>query len=350
MLSVVPINNFLNFLFFSSILNDIKATRRLYMLEIKDKVLSLLKDYVCAKCENIDEWQKKKRECVDKLFILLYYHPRSFGINVSKDVASDFLSQLYPTFIEKLFDRYDETKSNFYTFVSVCMKYQMNFFLQKKLNKTMDESALLQQIQIQQLQGGGVQEEVSLIPEFSQKLEDFKNYKKAEYESDEEMKVQLQNWISDKKMSTKEKYKKRAVFILLCKTVSLVDDEMIQLINNYLEMPNLLLYYYIERFHNEFLNCNKKVENAEYRQNKYFIRYLHAAHLLEMDGKTEYEKKVLEKRLNFSFKHYVSASSFIKDKLKSVSNRTIAEITGFSRSCVDRVCLSARDLLEDIKI
>lgn len=328
------------------------------MSEIKEQVLSLLKDYSCIKCENSEECLKKKNECVDKLFILLYYHPHAFGITMSKDVMSDFLSQLYPKFIENMFIKYDETKSNFYTFVNVCLKYQMNFFLQKNLKESMDESVLLRQLEVETaenevVQSEQMQNEIPIEPECSSQLELTDNYEQIESKTDEQdqqMKQQLQSWFSDKTMSTKEKYKKRAVFILLCKAPSYVDDDMLSAINNYLKMPESLLYYFVERFNKAFANCNKEIESAEYRQNKYFIRYLHTAHLLQMYGKTEYEKSMLEKRLAFSLKHYLNASNFIKNKLKSVSNRTIATITGFSRSCVDRVCLNIKNLLEDIKI
>ena len=115
-------------------------------------------------------------------------------------------------------------------------------------------------------------------------------------------------------------------------------------------MPNSLFYYYIERFNTEFINCNKRIEYAEDKKSQYFIRYIHTAHLLKMEGKTEYEKRMLEKRLDSSLKHYATASSFIKDNIKNVSNRTIVAITGFSRSCVDRACLSAIELLSEFKM
>jgi len=318
------------------------------MLEIKEKVLSLLKDYRCTECENIEELQKKQTECVDKLFIMVYYHPRLFGLNMNKDVVSDFLSQLYPSFFENVFNKYDKTKSNFHTFLNVCIKYQIGFFMQKTMKHTMDESVLFQQLQLEHSECEHSQQQLDC--ECVQKIEASTSYEKAECVPNDEMKKKLEIWISDKKLTTQEKYKKRAVFILLCKTASYIDDEMLIAINDYLKMPNSLLYYYMERFEKEFINCNKDVENAEYRKTKYFIRYLHTAHLLRMDGKTEYEKNMLEKRLNFSLKHYMNASNFIKNKIKSVSNRTIATITGFSRSCVDRVCTNIKKLLEDIKI
>ena len=315
------------------------------MTDIKGKVLSLFNDYESAKDEKPEGKQGKRVECVDKLFILVYYNPRFFGLNMPEDMRSDFLSQLYPCFFENLFKKYDATKSSFYTFVNVCIKYQINFFLRKKLSDTMNESALLQQLQ---LEHSGFEESEAEEVEGNECLGKIKVNAHYEVES-EQMKKELQIWISDKTMSAKEKYRKRAIFILLCKTASFLDDQILSKINSYLKMPTSLLYYYMERFAEEFVNCNKGVENAGYRRSKYLIRYLHTAHLLQMDGKTEYEQDILKKRLNFSHKHYMNASNFIKNKLKSVSNRSIAMITGFSRSCVDRVCLNAKDLFEDIR-
>jgi len=325
------------------------------MQDIKTNILVLAEEYNCAKNGKSDEKEKKQNACVDKLYILVYYHPRFFGIQMSKDQTSDFLAQLYPAFFQKVFERYDKTKSNFLTFLTVCIKNQMGFFVHKNVQETMDETVLIKQLQAEHLQfidSSGLQEcSQEKDVQGMEMLENEGNiYEYERNENDDEMKEKLKIWMSDKSISTEEKYKRRAVFILLCKSAFYIDDDMLSVINSYLKMPPHLLYYYMERFAQEFTYCNKEVKSAETKKTKYFIRYLHTAHLLQLDTTTDYEKKVLEKRLNFSLKHYMIACNFVKERLKSVSNRTIAMITGLSRSCVDRVCLNAQSLLEGIVI
>lgn len=198
------------------------------MLNIKDNVLSLLSLY------NKDE--SKKAECVDRLFILVYYHRTSFGLSITDDEASDFLASIYPKGIESFFEKYDESKANFYTFICACLKYKCDFFLQNKLKGKNKLNVLIEQVKSDALLENTSLEETSLestslestslenTPCYTPSLEtNMQNYQNKEYAKicawgqfkrhEKKMQEMLLQWFNNNSKRGDKKGERRLVFI-----------------------------------------------------------------------------------------------------------------------------------------
>lgn len=323
------------------------------MLDIKTELISLLDTY--------HKYPGKREECVDRLFILVYYHRTYFGLSMTDDESSDFLAQLYPAFIENLFCNYDSSKSTFYTFVCACLKYKANFFLKNDFNHNKKLTVLMEQVKSDALL------DTSLLE--NNDIEDYQMQEKSELYSEKEtkepnmteendanknqakkMKEALLHWFNTAGKKGNKKGERRLIFILVCKAASFIDDEMLKNVSDYLDIDFEILSYYVDKFRCEFSKCNKEMLEASARRDKYFVKRLYAQRMLKLEHNSEYSKKIMNRTLEYSIKKYISASEEIKKKLKNVSNRRIARITGISRSCIDRICASSKSTLEQINL
>ena len=309
---------------------------------MKEKVNTLYTDYASS---------KNKEKCVDMLYILIYYHYRDFGLYLNKDELSDMLSNLYPKFIENIFIKYDAKKSNFYTFICTCLKYQTQSFLRANRRKECTKEILLEEIKREE----NVVDDISntIANETSHVQYDNKEvaYKVANIGSiqDKKMKEELKKWFAINKSSKQNKKHKRLIFILMCKAAPFLDDSLLEELSLYLELDIKILQYYVSSCNVEYMKNSRHMVEAKQRRDKYFIRMLFNEKMLSKDGISEYDASLLKASKEYSIKKYKTACAFLSGNIKSISNRAVSKITGVSRSIIDRLLNNIKNLLEDLK-
>lgn len=307
----------------------------MYELNLKEELNTLFNLYSTGNAEI-------KNECIDKLYILMYYHPKYFGILLKKDELSDFLSLLYPEKINNMFIKYKKEKSNFFTFIYSCLKYQVQFFLKKNRQKNIITEIVLEE----------VKQETNINQVENENFESYNKDNLCEEipNSYENIQNELNSWLLKNKVKKGNKNYKRTVFIISCKVAAFLDEQMIFNIAKYINMPPYLLRYYIAKLNTEYMNINKSITEIKNQKAKYFLRKLHCEKMLNNEYISEYLKDTLQKSNKYSIKHYENACKKLKTKVKNISNRTISKITGIPRCTIDRILLEAKNILKEIKI
>ena len=298
------------------------------MINIKEKLDSLFSRYVA----DMDDSNKNVKICVDELFQMIYCNPHCFGIMMRGDELSDFLTSLYPSSFQTIFEKYEKSKSSFYTFTCACLKYHSSFFLKKKIEKTVEDETIVEEFK------QSVKDEMNEFNEvnYEQYLKNF-NFDADKLPSNSDMAKQLAQWCALHASERGSKNVKKLIFVFVCKAAPFLDEELTIKIAEYLNMSFELLSYYVLVFNNEFIKCNKKITQAKEKRTKYFLRKLSFEKILQLDYLNESGKILMQKSLRYSVQKYSNANKEIKNQLKCVSNRQIARITGFSRSAIDRL-------------
>ena len=305
--------------------------------KVKSNVNKLFPLYVT------EEYRKK---CVDELFILIYYNPRCFSITMKDEILNDFRTTLYPKVIENIFLKYDEKKSSFFTFVCMCLKTHANGFLRKLYVKTAIDEAILKEITNNESDKFTDNDDSTLKNNTSvSNINNFNSH--IEYE-EENMKKMLSDWLLETTSIQSKKNYKRAVFILSCKIAYLFDEKMIRTISEYIEMPEDLLRYYISKLNLRYaISSNaKKIIEAKNQRDKYFVRKNTAENLLMVENLSESGKSILKCSKEYSIQKYQKACKKLQTQSRAISNRTIAQITGISRSMIDRILTNISNILK----
>ena len=305
---------------------------------VKSQVNKLFPLYVTGK-------QEYKEKCIDQLFILVYYNPRYFSITMKEEVLNDFRATLYPKVIENIFSKYDENKSSFFSFVCLCLKTQANAFLRKiYLKEALDETILKEVTNDEN--DKFIDEGNSTLQNSNSGANDTSNFN-IEYE-ESNMKKELSVWLSETTSLQSKKNYKRAIFILSCKIAYLIDDGMLQMIAKYIGMPQDLLRYYIAKLNLQYSISSraKKIMEAKNQRDKYFVKKNATEALLMMENLSETGKSTLMCSKEYSIQKYKNACEKLESQRRAISNRTIAQITGISRSMIDRIITNILDILK----
>ena len=317
--------------------------------KMKENLNSLYADYANG---------NDKEKCVDRLYILIYYHYKDFGLYLNKDDISDMLSTLYPKFIENIFIKYDAKKANFYTFTSACLKYQMQGFLKANHKKECTKEIILEEIKKEEEDAIH-----NILDTFFYHTSYIQYYKEnvasskvaipkgnnREAFQDKKIEEEFKEWFMINKSKKQNKKYKRLIFILICKAAPFLDYNLLDKISSYLELDIKILQYYVDLCNLEYMTNNKHIVEAKQRRDKYFMKILFNEKMLREDEISEYDSSILKTSKEYSIKKYKTACAFLSGNIKSISNRTIAKITGISRSIIDRLIPNIKDLLEDIK-
>ncbi len=307
---------------------------------IKQTVNALLSTYLL----NRDLEKNIIKTCAEKLFALVYCNPETFGIVMKEDDMSDFLTFLYPNTFQNIFEKYDESRSNFFTFVCACLKYQKSFFMKHEFKRKAQDAILLQEFK------RDIENEFGEFYEFDYN-KCLRNYTfpDAKMPSSEDMTKTLEKWRASNAFGRGAENVRKLIFLFACKSAPFVDDILVYKISKYIGMPFELLSYYILVFNVEFLKCNKEIMAAKEKSTKYFVRKISFEKILKLDYSTENQKCLIMKSLKYSEQKYEKANHILQEGVKCVSNRTIAKITGFSRSSIDRLFMNASYILSGVK-
>lgn len=304
--------------------------------DIKNEVNNLHTSYVT---------ENNKEKCIDKLFILIYYHPKKFGIKMNEENLNDFRFTLYPKIIEKIFSKYDKEKASFFTFVCMCLKNHAKAFLRKIYLKNAIDETILKEIT-------NAENSKTIDKDNStSESNDLERNNEADSDIDYEennMKKALSEWISKTNSLQRRKNYKQAIFVLSCKIAYVLDEKMIKKIADYIEMPENIMRYYVSRLNLEYANSSnaRKILEAKNRRDKYFIRKTSVENLLNTENLSESGKSVLECTKKYSIQKYKIACKKLETQKQSLSNRKIAKITGISRSMIDRIIIGIPDILK----
>ena len=287
-----------------------------------------------------------KEKCIDKLFILIYYHPQKFGITMKEELVHDFQSTLYPKAIENILAKYDKEKSSFFTFVCRCLKNHSRDFLRKLYLKDAIEKTILNEVTNNE-NTKNIDEDNSMFHYNKIEKTVDERVHNANYEEDN-MKEKLSKWLLETgSLQSKRNYRK-AIFILSCKIAYILDEQMITKIAEYIEIQENLLRYYISKINLEYATSSnaKKILEVRNQRDKYFVRKLSVETLLNNENISESRKVVLECSKSYSIEKYKKACKNLERKKCTISNRAISRITGISRSMIDRILINISDILK----
>ncbi|MGP1438560.1 MAG: hypothetical protein ACTTKH_05760 [Treponema sp.] len=302
-------------------------------IHIKNKLNSLLQDYLS---------NHHKSKATDGLFILIYFHPSAFGISLKDELLHDFLSTLYPNVLHNIFSKYNKSKSSFFTFVCTCLKYQAKCFLRKIYLKNAIDETIVNQL-INTLNNKLIEDNNLASSENTLDL-----YTSEQEYQDKDMQKMLCAWLLETKLYGIKKNYRKAIFILACKIAYLLDEDMISTIANYIQIPQHLLRYYISKLNLEYAMTSnaRKVFEVRCQRDKYFVRKSSAEALLNNGNLSESSKNSLQCSKEYSLEQYKRACIKLEGHLQTLSNRTIAKVTGISRSTIDRTLNSISDILK----
>ena len=304
--------------------------------DVKSNVNKLFQIYVTDKDE---------QNCIDELFILIYYHPKSFNITMSDEILNDFRSTLYPKIIKDIFLKYDEEKSSFFTFVCICLKNHARGFLRRLYLKNAIDESVFKELTNDESSKSSNEDNLVFQNNKLERSIDECNFN-INYEEDD-MKKMLSKWLLETDSLQAKKNYRKAIFVLSCKIAYILDENMISKIAKYIEIPENLFRYYISKVNLEYaISTNaKKIIEAKSQRDKYFIRKTTADTLLNGENLSESGKNILKCSKEYSIKKYKKACKKLKEEKQNISNRTIARITGISRSMIDRILVNIANIL-----
>jgi len=307
--------------------------------DIKNRVNKLFQLYVT---------ENRKKECIDELFILIYYHHKNFAITMKDEILNDFRSTLYPKVIENIFSKYNEEKASFFTFTCICLKNHAKAFLRNLYQKNaIDETVFKEMTNNENTKIIDENNSVFKHNELEINMEESNSNMKYE---ENDMRKMLLEWLSKTASLKPKRNYKKAIFILSCKIAYMLDEKMIKTIAEYIEMPEFLLRYYISRLNLEYaISSNaKKILEVKSQRDKYFVKKSSTETLLNSENLSESGKNILECSKEYSIQKYQSACKKLEIQRQSISNRTIARITNISRSMIDRILINISSILKYI--
>ena len=302
--------------------------------DVKNKVNNLFPLYVTG---------KHKEKCIDELFILIYYNPRCFTITMKDETLNDFHSTLYPKVLENIFSKYDETKSNFFTFVCLCLKNHARAFLRELYRKNAIDDVLLKEITNDE----SINRDDFSFQNNSLELDINECDSNIKYE-EHNMEKELSDWILETNSLQSKKNYRKAIFILSCKIAYLIDEKMLKAIADYIEISEDLLRYYISKLNliHAISSNAKKILEAKNQRDKYFVKKKSIEALLSSENLSESRKNTLKCSKEYSIQKYKIACKRLKTEKQIISNRTIAKVTGISRSMIDRILINISNILQ----
>lgn len=307
--------------------------------DIKNRVNKLFQLYVT---------ENRKKEYIDELFILIYYHPKNFAITMKDEILNDFRSTLYPKVIENIFSKYNEEKASFFTFTCICLKNHAKAFLRNLYQKNaIDETVFKEMTNNENTKI--IDENNSVFKHNELEINMDESNSNMKYEENN-MRKMLLEWLSKTASLKPKRNYKKAIFILSCKIAYILDEKMIKTIAEYIEMPEFLLRYYISRLNLEYaISSNaKKILEVKSQRDKYFVKKSSTETLLNSENLSESGKNILECSKEYSIQKYQSACKKLEIQRQSISNRTIARITNISRSMIDRILINISSILKYI--
>lgn len=289
-----------------------------------------------------------KKECVDELFILIYYHPRNFAITMKDEILNDFCSTIYPKAIENIFSKYNEEKASFFTFVCICLKNHAKAFLRDLYHRNaIDEAVFKEMTNNENIKIIDENNSVFKHNELEVNIDECNSNIKYE---ENNMKEMLSEWLSKTASLKPKRNYKKAIFVLSCKIAYMLDEKMIKTIAEYIEMPEFLLRYYISKLNLEYaISSNaRKILEVRSQRDKYFVRKSSTETLLNNENLSESGKNILKCSREYSIQKYQKACKKLEVQRHSISNRTIARITSISRSMIDRILINISNILKYI--
>lgn len=270
-----------------------------------------------------------KEDLINRLSVIVVYHPLYFGIKISKEEIGEFYLFIKPV-IERIISQYEEKKSRFSTYFYINMKYSYQTWNRKKYyeklhQKTINYYAINEKI---------LSNNFLTCSDFPESY----NENKPIFD---EIDPKQQLFINGKVVS------KLSLLVLALKFSFYLTESQISKISSYLEIPDKKMEQYIKQCLDSLQPRLIVLKKLETSLNRYSIKKNQI--MFAMNSNTSnYSKNTLQQQYDFCSTNWKKYINRYKNKNMFVSQNVIGEIlnipTGRIRYMLKKLTLTFEDL------